>query len=193
MTDEQPARPSALYEHRDVDWTQYYAAIGEFVVAFEKIPTALRFNYNCIAQIKGLSVWELSANLLNIPSLGPEVLAIAYCSAVNAVSPDDDLRARASDIIIQTKNLANRRNEIVHGEWMIGPDVAIISDIDHLPENNGIKRKVTKTGEKISEQPTIAEFAELIANCRAVAKEIKDIFTVIVMAHYDAEDAKAKS
>ncbi len=77
-----------LHRQADVDWSKHYAAIGEFVVTFEKIPTGLRFHYGCIAQNDGLKTWELTANLLNIPSIGPEALAIAYCAAVHAVSSD---------------------------------------------------------------------------------------------------------
>jgi hypothetical protein len=171
-----------LHRISDVDGTDHYRAIGAFVVAFEKISTALRFQYGCLMQIDGLRTWTLGANLLNIPSIGPEALAIAYCAAVSQVADDAGLRKRADHVLRETKALAELRNQIVHGEWMIGPEVVIISDAPEVPARQGIKRKTGKSGETVTEQPTVPELNDLTARCDAVRKEVQEIFGEIVQA-----------
>lgn len=171
-----------LHRISDVDWTDHYRAIGAFVVAFEKISTALRFQYGCVMQLDGLQTRTLGANLLNIPSIGPEALAIAYCAAVSQIADDASLQKRADQVQRETKALAELRNQIVHGEWMIGPEVVIISDTPEVPARRGIKRKIGKSGETVTEQPTVPELNDLAARCDAVRKEIQGIFVEIEQA-----------
>lgn len=176
--------PPNLYRLADIDWSDHYAAIGEFVVAFEKISTALRFQYACLMQLDGLRTWALSASLLNIPSIGPEQLAIAFCAAVGQLSDDRGVKARADRIVRETKELAELRNQIVHGEWRIGSNVVIISETPDLPARQGIKRKPSKTGERVTEQPTREELRALTERCDTAASEIQSIFGEIVKAMF---------
>ena len=76
---------------------------------------------------------------------------------------------------------------------MIGPEVVIVSESPDIPATSGIKRTATKAGEKIIEQPNIEELAFLIAECRSVVKEIKGIFSAIVIAKYNDREAKTSS
>lgn len=175
-----------LYRVSGVDWADHYRAIGAFVVEFEKISTELRFDYGCIMQLDGLQTWSLGANLLNIPSIGPEALAVAYCAAVNQVTDDVGLRTKADQVLKETKDLAELRNRIVHGEWMIGPEFAIVSDKLEILSNRGIKRKTGKAGETITEQPTIPELDQLTTRCIAVRDKIREIYSGILKVFFKA-------
>jgi hypothetical protein len=180
------SEPPKLYRLADTDWSDHYAAIGEFVVSFEKISTALRFQYACVMQLDGLQTWALATNLLNIPSIGPEALAVAFRAAVTQVTDDQDVRARADRIVKEAKELAELRNQIVHGEWLIGANVVVISDTPELPARQGIKRKPSKTGEKVTEQPTAEELRALSARCNEATKEIAAIFGEVIQAYVKA-------
>ena len=81
----------------------------------------------------------------------------------------------------ETTSLAEKRNEIAHGEWHVGPEVVIISDTPALPERMGTKRKVSKTGMKIEALPTTSEFKNHIANARTLVEKVKNIQSEVVV------------
>ncbi|UDL87302.1 hypothetical protein LGH82_19125 [Mesorhizobium sp. PAMC28654] len=183
-----------MAEFRDVDWSEHYRFVGTFVVEFEKIPTKLRYFYSCILQLQGLKVWELGANVLSIVTISPESLAIAYGSALKLLTDDKNVKGLVDDICKRTKTLAERRNEIVHGEWRIGPEMVIVGT-DKLPDRFGIKRKPTKDGQRVTDLPTINELSGLVDEARAIAQMIERAFIALVMILEppDAASSQAES
>ncbi|RWP64943.1 hypothetical protein [Mesorhizobium sp.] len=177
-----------MAEMRDIDWSEHYLAIGTFVVEFEKIATRLRFCYNCVLQTQGLKVWDLGANLLSIVTISPESLAVAYGSAMKILSNDTELGTLTDDIYKCTKVLAERRNEIVHGEWRIGPEMVIVG-ADELPSRVGIKRKSTRAGQRVTQLATIDEISQHIAEARAVVRMIDHAFYLLLVS-IDPSDAQ---
>ena len=136
---------SSLYRISGVDWSENYQLIGEFITEFEKITTSLRFLYNCILQQKGLSVWKLGEFILHIETIGPHHLSRSLCAAMMVLYPKEaQLLTDVDAIHKETASLAEKRNEIAHGEWHIGTEMGFVSDTPVLPDNLGIKRKVSK-------------------------------------------------
>ncbi len=179
-----PQDDGIIYEISDVDWTHHYAEIGRFIVEFEKISHDLRFNYACLMQLDGLIHIELAHALLNVPSIGPEMLAICYSAAAHVLSTDKEALIWASDIVKRVKSLAELRNQVVHGRWIIGPEVIIVSDTAELPKNPGIRRKTTKSGNTFSNVPNIEEIGNHIEDCIIVRNLIKEIFSSILQQKY---------
>jgi hypothetical protein len=175
-----------MYRHGDLDWSDHYRLIGEFVVTFEQVVTWLRHQYFCLMQGEGLRVWELGTAVLNLPGVGPRDLAVIFCAGVHRLSVDESLHQRASVIVKAVGDLSEKRNEIVHGEWYVGPEVVILSDEEKLPDRHGIKRKSSKQGEKIVEQPTLKELESLVAHARSLRAEIQDIGMRVVVERHDA-------
>jgi hypothetical protein len=183
---------SSLHRISEVDWSQHYQLIGEFMAEFEKITTDLRFVYS-ILQSRGLKVWQLGELILHIDAIGPRHLSLALCAAVRIMFPDDpqpvggpreqarlQLRADVDAINTETGELVNMRNKIAHGEWHIGPEVVIVSDTPGLPENMGIKRKLSKGGMTIEKLPTVTDFKSKIARVRTLVGNIKGVHARIL-------------
>ncbi len=167
---------SSLYHIDEVDWSEPYKLIGEFVAEFEKVTTHLRFAYNCLLQSNGLKRWDLGYLLLHIPSVGPRDLAVCLQGAYTICFPNEaDLLKKANAIVSGAEKLVKIRNEIAHGEWLIGPEFAIVSDKPELPERMGIKRKISKDGMKVAELPTVTEFRQRIQLARDLAQAVKDV------------------
>lgn len=165
----------ALKAYRDIDWTNLYTLLGMFMVEFEKACAALRFSYGSILQQEGLRTSSLGSNLLNIPQIGPGHLAVAYCAAIQQVSQDDGLKQRAKALVKSCTRLAEIRNEVLHGEWMVGPEVVIVSSALELPKRHGVKRKAGKEGEIVTELPTLDELGEHVREAVRLRVEIQSI------------------
>jgi hypothetical protein len=199
---------SSLHRISDVDWSQHYQLIGEFVAEFEKISTQLRFVYSCILQSRGLKMWQLGEFILYIDAIGPRHLSTALRAAVTVMFPADEplpasgqakqtprelarlrLLAEVDTINKETGDLVEMRNKIAHGEWHIGPEMVIVSDKPELPDSMGIKRKVSKNGMKIENLSTESEFKSQIAAVRTLVERIKSTHTQIVMLENFSEAA----
>ena len=167
---------SSFYHIDEVDWSEPYKLIGEFVSEFEKVTTQLRFAYNCLLQSNGLRRWDLGALILHIPSIGPRDLAVCFHGALKLCFPEEaDLLKRANAIVSGVGKLVEMRNEIAHGEWHIGPEFTIVSDQPELPERMGIKRKISKDSVKVVELPTVTGFRQHIQLARDLVRAIQGV------------------
>ncbi len=176
---------SSLYQISEVDWSEHYKLLGEFVSEFEKITSGLRFLYGCILQSNGLRSWLLGEFVLHIESIGPAHLSRSVAAACRHLFPNEVQLAKDADVInTETQKIAEKRNEIAHGEWHIGPEVHIISDTPTLPDKMGIKRKVTSKGMKVEELPAAPDFRSLIERTRNLVTSIKELDTKLVMLEY---------
>jgi hypothetical protein len=191
---------SSLHRISEVDWSQHYQLIGEFVAEFEKISTQLRFIYSCILQSRGLKMWQLGEFILHIDAIGPRHLSLALSAAVTVMFPAGEptpasgqasqtprelarlqLLADVNAINKQTGEAVEMRNKIAHGEWHIGPEVVLVSDKPELPEKMGIKRKLSKSGMSIEKLPGASDFKSKIAMVRTLVEQINSVYTQIVM------------
>jgi hypothetical protein len=175
-----------VYRHEGLDYTPIYIALGMFAVEFEKISTALRHAYSTLMKIDGLRTWGLGTNLLNLPQLGPAILAQAFCAGVHQVSADAEFKSRASKLVTACQKLAEERNDVLHGEWMIGSEVVVISHSSSPPAPHGIKRKTSKEGEKVRELPEVSKLEDLVSRSRDLQKEIREISAGLLVAHFKA-------
>ena len=184
---------SSLYRASGVDWSEHYKLIGEFVAEFEKITAGLRFQYSCILQSNGLRSWPLGEFILNIESIGPAHLSRALCAACRHLFPQEAQLVKDEDAINkETVYIAERRNEIAHGEWHIGPEVVIVSDTPALPEKMGIKRKVSKEGMKVEQLPAAQAFRDLIERTRKLVIDIRNIGAkIIILEHAKSGELNA--
>lgn len=201
---------SSLYRISEVDWSRHYQLIGEFMAEFEKVTTNLRFLYSSILQLRGLKVWQLGEFILHIDTIGPRHLSVALCAAVTIMFPDEpprlvseqagptpreqarlQLLADVSAINTETGHLAEMRNKIAHGEWHIGQEIVIVSDAPELPENMGIKRKVSKGGMTIEKLPTVSDFKSRIARVKTLAGNIKGIHSRILSLEHSPLERSA--
>ena len=170
-----------MYRMSDVDWSARYSALGEFVAEFEKIATGLRFTYASIMQLDGLNTWNLSKYILFIETIGPKHLSFAVSAATHELFPSSSaLLEEANEIHKETTFLVERRNEIAHGEWHIGPEVVVVADNPEIPEVMEVKRKITKTGEKVIPLPTIQQMNDCTERTRNLVNRSRELFPKIL-------------
>lgn len=183
---------SATHEHRNIDWTNHYAAIGKFVVEFERLTSKLRFTNNAVLQLDGLKHWQLSANILNSEQLGPRNFALCLRAAIHCLYPDKEGLLREADAIIKgTTEIVELRNKIAHGDWVIGEDVVVISDTPELSSISGFKIKTSKEGSSVTK--ISLEDVKLASDSAAELRErVSKLFGQIVFLFYPSDGDRSR-
>jgi hypothetical protein len=183
MNDNEEARALNIFRGEERDWTPQYAAIGEFVVEFEWICWHIRHLISMVLQFHGLNNWKLGEILLNQPCFSADPLASCLSSIIGEIlSANVDVMDKMKNFRSGFQDLIRVRNDLLHGFWMIGPDVVEVTDQELPTEIHGERRTPNKAGANIKTIQTIAEIKEHINEARRVKELGKALIPAVIIA-----------
>lgn len=153
-----------------VQTTALYAALGEYVVAFEMAVFSARQLLLTITSSDMLSQQLIMPAYAGLTADPIRAVLLSTCATAIKLSPhyDESERVKAQAILEQICSrfalLTQTRNEIVHGTWFIG--WASPFDVD-FSTADGFKPKNTKTGvTQTNLSRKVEDFNLLIDDCR---------------------------
>lgn len=185
MNDDSQPQSLNVFRGEERDWTQQYAAIGEFVVEFEWICWHIRHLISMVLQFHGLNNWKLSEIILNQPSFSADPLASSLSSMIGEIlSANVDVMSKVNEFRSGFQKLSRVRNDLLHGFWLIGPDVVEVTDHEHPTEIHGERRTPNKGGANIKTVRTIAEIKEHINEAKRLKELSKALMSAVVIAIY---------
>jgi hypothetical protein len=174
-----------VFRGEERDWTLQYAAIGEFVVEFEWICWHIRHLISMILQFHGLNNWKLGEIILNQPSFSAEPLASSFSSIVGEILSDNvDVMTKMNEFRNGFQKLTRIRNDLLHGFWLIGPDVVEITGHGQPTEIHGERRTPNKGGANIKTIRTIAEIKEHTDEAKRLKELGKALTSAVILAIY---------
>jgi hypothetical protein len=178
-----------FYEIKKNDWTREYAAIGRFVVEFEKISHAMRFKIQVILQEYGLNNWALGEIILHQKCFGADTISQTYSAIISELVPEDqEIKKLSREIFQEFDSLTEFRNKVVHcGEWYIGDDVTEISDKPEPSPLKGIRRNPSsKRGRKIEEiVQNVEELESKINDLKQIKEKLNKLDFLITKAIHE--------
>ncbi len=185
MNDDSQPQSLNVFRGEERDWTQQYAAIGEFVVEFEWICWHIRHIISMVLQFHGLKNWKLGEIILNQPSFSADPLASCLSSIVGELlSNNIDVMAKMNEFRSGFQNLSRVRNDLLHGFWLIGPDVVEVTGHEEPTEIHGERRTPNKRGANIKTIRTIAEIREHINEAKRLKELSKALTSAVIIASY---------
>jgi hypothetical protein len=190
IMDDDTSEPQSLnvFRGEERDWTQQYAAIGEFVVEFEWICLHIRHTISMVLQFQGLNNWKLGEIILNQPSFSADPLASTLSSIIGEIlSANVDVIGKMNEFRSGFQKLSRVRNDLLHGFWLIGPDVVEVTDHDTPTEIHGERRTPNKRGANVKTVLTIAEIKEHINEAKRLKQLSKALMSAVIIAMYKLE------
>lgn len=172
-----------MYRHEGdkIDWTKYYACIGEYVAEFENIVNDLRFTSSALFQMRGLKDWKLSEIVFGQKQFTADPLVSCFESLCNELFKDQMEAAQILKSISSFKSKFSKqigvRNDLLHSTYLIGAGTITISDNpEPLTDLRVIKNSPTKKGARIKE---VAKTIEDIQKNIHDLKELRKLFGTI--------------
>lgn len=165
-------KPLNVFRGSERDWTEQYAAIGEFVAEFEKICFYLRFTIGAVLQLHGLKTWKLGEIILNQRCFTAEPLSSCLSAIVGETVSNEEVRAKMKAFAGAFQKLSSTRNELLHGTWFIGSDVNEVTDNEAPMELHAEKRTPNSDGARVK---TVARSLEEIRRHVAEARRVKEL------------------
>ena len=153
-------------EQRDAQIGALYRAIGEFAVAFEGISHQ---QWRCINfLLKGAGLRDERVTQILLAGQTSEPIRALLQSLIGQLRPDDaDERAIVKNLFDRHQKLISRRNEVMHGTWMIGYGNAQTTDWGTA---YGWKLGKNKEGAKVRGfEYRVEDFNELTKEAKALA------------------------
>jgi len=182
MNDDSQPQSLNVFRGEERDWTQQYAAIGEFVVEFEWICWNVRHLINGILQFHGLNNWKLGEIILNQPSFSADPLGSCLASLVaETLSDNAEVMTKMKEFKIAFQGLIKVRNDLLHGSWLIGADVVEVTEQEQPTEIHGERRTPNKDGANIKTITTIAEVQERVMEAKRVKELCKGLTGNIII------------
>jgi hypothetical protein len=153
-----------------------FAAVGQFVSSFEWCCWRLRHYSASILQAKGLRDFPLAEVIFNQRIFTADPLFSCYASmASHATDRNPEVIAQIESVRPRFTSLVKKRNDLLHGTYMIGVD-----QDGRATEMLVEKQTPDKYGPRtIAVVSSESEMTELIAECRAVDQGIHNIFTSV--------------
>jgi hypothetical protein len=164
------------FDGNEIDWTNQYASIGEFVVEFERLVDKIRFWCSVLFQIRGLKDWELSELVFGQRYFTSDPLITCFISLCNVTlkgkEGTEEINRKIEEFQTKFRNQISKRNELLHATYHIGKHTIEVTDKDVYTEMLAIKNSPNKNG----------------SNKKVVANSIEDIKKHIEVLHILNQD-----
>lgn len=176
----------SVFRGSDRSWVDQYAAIGEFVVAFEGSCFWLRNSSLALLQMKGLTDGSLADVIFNQRVFSAEPLFECFASLVaEAVPKEAEVLKKISSIRGRFKDLCKLRNDLLHGQYLIGPDVDVVTTNEAPPSFHVERRTPDKSGARVTLVATsLDEMRVHIALAWKIKAELIEVFSSMMQCLY---------